>query len=318
MRVLRGILLAAILGLAAAYIPTPYTLTAPGRAIPASSILKVHYDKTYGTTGNFLMVTVLTESATVLYCLYGMLDPAANLTRDSERDGLQHAQSPPEQGQMELSQYFSTRVALEALGFEVTGKCLGLRVQSVLSSSPNDRTLLRGDRIDEVNGQPVTSVLHFKSLINKELKKKSVSVVVERGGRRIPLVLALIASSGEARVGAILRPEFNSVELPVKVDFMSGNTVGASGGLVFALEIYDQLSPTSLSKGRTIAATGTLDGQGRVGAIEGLPFKLIAAERSGASVFLVPRENWPEIENVATSMTIIPVKTFQEAIHALE
>lgn len=309
-----------VLGLAAAYTPTPYTLTAPGRIIPASSILTIHHDKLYPTTGNFLMVTILTEPATVLYCLYGMLDPAASLTRDSDGDGLQHAQSPSELGQMELSQYFSTRVALETLGFEVTGKCLGLRVLSVLPTSPNHEKLLIGDRIEEVNGQTVTSVLHFKSLINKQLESKDMkaSLVVERDGQRTTLVLPLTEVDGEARVGAILRPEFNSVELPVKVDFSNGNTIGASGGLVFALEIYDQLTAVSLSKGRTIAATGTLDGQGRVGPIGGLPFKLIAAERSGASIFLVPRENWPEIENIPTEMTVVPVKTFQEALHALE
>ena len=43
----------------------------------------------------------------------------------------------------------------------------------------------------------------------------------------------------------------------------------------------------------------------------------IAAERAGSSIFLVPRENWNEVKNEPTSMKVIPVATFQEALDAL-
>ncbi|MDI1289870.1 MAG: hypothetical protein PSX37_07990 [bacterium] len=73
-----------------------------------------------------------------------------------------------------------------------------------------------------------------------------------------------------------------------------------------------------MAKGRIIAATGTLNGAARVGGIEGLPFKLIAAERAGADIFLVPRENWDEVKNTQTKVKVIPVDTFQEALDALQ
>lgn len=317
-RVLRGILLAVLVAAAAFYTPTPYVLEAPGRAVSASSIVSVQDPQARPINGEYLMTTVLHEKASVMLCIYGFLDPQATLTKETPVTSGLKAQSPNDDGrQMELSQYLSTRVALEALGYETYGEYRGLSVLDLAPNSPNLGILQPGDTLVGLEQHRPPTFEDFRSLLAGKSVDDTLAATVVRQGRELPLRIALTQSDGRIRIGAILRQEYEGIALPVKVVFRSGNTSGASAGLVFALEIYDQLSSEDLAQGRVVAATGTLDGDGTVGPIEGLALKLVAAERAGADVFVVPRENWEEIQNVATTVKVIPVATFQEAIHAL-
>ncbi len=301
------------------YAPTPYVLNAPGRAVPVSSIVSIEDPKSKPVDGQFLMTTVLSEKATVLLCIYALLDPAATLSRDHVEGETHRAQSPGGSDQMELAQYISTRVALEKLGYQIQGKFLGLQILGIAPDSPNRESLQPGDLLIELDGKAKIDVADFRATIEDTTSGKALAAKVLRGGNPLSVKLSTMEVQGKQRAGVILRPQYSSVQLPIKVDFQSGNTSGASGGLVFALEIYDRLDvKTNLAKGRVIAATGTLDPSGQVGPIEGIAYKLVGAERAGASIFLVPRDNWPEIENVPTNMTVIPVSTFEEALRALE
>ena len=47
-----------------------------------------------------------------------------------------------------------------------------------------------------------------------------------------------------------------------------------------------------------MAGTGTITASGRVGGIGGIEEKMIGASRIGATVFLAPRENCPDIEHI--------------------
>jgi PDZ domain-containing protein len=209
-------------------------------------------------------------------------------------------------------------VALQDLGYQVHGDYLGLRILGLNPDSPNLDRLRPNDLIVELGGEKLPSMETFKSQLGHRAPGQTVSAVIRRDGSNESTELKLIKVRGRTRIGAVLRPEFASIALPVKVSFRDANTSGASAGLVFALEIFDELSEKDVARGRVIAATGTLDASGTVGPIEGLSLKLVAAERAGATVFLVPRENWPEIKNHPTTMKVIPVETFQEALHALE
>lgn len=314
-RVLRGIALAAALALAAFYTPTPYMLEAPGRTVPVSQMVVIGSPKAHPVNGQFLMTTVVVEKATVMLCLYSLFDPNASLTRLSS--GGDHAQSAPEGGQMELSQDFSARVALQNLGYPVEGEFHGLRIVEVDKGSPNANILKAGDILVDMGGKSPPTIDDLRQATRGKTTRNTLAAKVLRDGRTIDVNLGLKEVGGSMRIGVMLHPEFDKVALPVDIAFQSGNTVGASAGLVFALEIYDQLSPKDLARGRTIAATGTLYPRGEVGGIEGIRFKIIAAEHAGASIFLVPRENWNEVKDEPTSMKVIPVSNFQEALDAL-
>ncbi|MFP3361706.1 S16 family serine protease, partial [Planococcus sp. SIMBA_143] len=63
---------------------------------------------------------------------------------------------------------------------------------------------------------------------------------------------------------------------------------GPSAGLMFSLEIYNQLTEEDWTKGYEIAGTGTINDEGEVGPIGGIKQKIVAADGSGAEIFFAP------------------------------
>ena len=63
---------------------------------------------------------------------------------------------------------------------------------------------------------------------------------------------------------------------------------------MFALAIYDKLTPGSLTGGKKIAGTGEMAPDGTVGPIGGIRQKMAGAAEHGAKIFLVPAANCAE------------------------
>ena len=92
---------------------------------------------------------------------------------------------------------------------------------------------------------------------------------------------------------------------------------------MLALEIYNNLTKTDITKNRKIAGTGTIDENGIVGSIGGVKYKLIGAYNEGVDIFIVPNgENYDEAINVAKeekiNIKIIGVSTLKDAIEKLK
>ncbi len=79
------------------------------------------------------------------------------------------------------------------------------------------------------------------------------------------------------------------VDPKVKID--SHEMRGPSAGLMFTLEIYNQLVDEDLTRGHEIAGTGTINEKGEIGPIGGIQQKVVlAASDAGAEVFFAPNE----------------------------
>ena len=73
----------------------------------------------------------------------------------------------------------------------------------------------------------------------------------------------------------------------------------------------------NVDRGHKIAATGEIALDGTVGPIGGIKQKTIGAREAGVDVFLVPKANAATARKYAHGLRIIPVKNFQQALHAL-
>lgn len=95
--------------------------------------------------------------------------------------------------------------------------------------------------------------------------------------------------------------------------------MGSSHGLMVGLTTYASVIDDDLARGRHVAGTGRLLGDGTVGSIGGLRAKANAARRAGADVLLFPAS---QAHLLATfdpgQMQLLPVATLDEAILALE
>ncbi len=108
----------------------------------------------------------------------------------------------------------------------------------------------------------------------------------------------------------------------IKVTLKLSDVGGPSAGLLFSLGIVDKLDGDGkggdLTGGRSIAGTGTIDADGRVGAVGGVALKTQAARRDGATVFLVPEAECSDAESeLPKGLRLIPVATLKGAVSAL-
>ncbi|NEE20368.1 hypothetical protein G3M58_79660, partial [Streptomyces sp. SID7499] len=109
----------------------------------------------------------------------------------------------------------------------------------------------------------------------------------------------------------------------MKVEVDLGDIGGPSAGLFLSLGIIDKLdgngSGGDLTGGRTIAGTGTISADGKVGAVGGVSMKTQAAHRDGASVFLVPKAECAQAEaERPEGLRIVPVSTLKDAVGSLK
>ncbi|MBQ1163111.1 hypothetical protein KBZ21_34455 [Streptomyces sp. A73] len=123
-------------------------------------------------------------------------------------------------------------------------------------------------------------------------------------------------------VTAALRQLHRSPE-KVRVRLRLGDVGGPSAGLFFALGIVDKLDGDGaghgLTGGRTVAGTGTIDANGKVGAVGGIPLKTQAARRDGATYFLLPKAQCGEAQaQLPSGLRLVPVGSLQGALDALK
>jgi PDZ domain-containing protein len=128
-----------------------------------------------------------------------------------------------------------------------------------------------------------------------------------------------MADAQKAAVNYVLSKVSPELRNRVKLKISLGEVGGPSGGLMFALGAYELLTPDTLTGGKRIAGTGTIDDQGLVGPIGGIQQKLWAAYYDGDKFFLAPKENCDEVvDHVPTGLRVIPVGTFDEALKVVQ
>ncbi|WP_435969833.1 S16 family serine protease [Streptomyces sp. Qhu_M48] len=108
----------------------------------------------------------------------------------------------------------------------------------------------------------------------------------------------------------------------VKVELNLADIGGPSAGLLFSLGIVDKLDGDGdggdLTGGRTVAGTGTITADGKVGAVGGVSLKTQAAARDGATVFLVPKAECSDAEaELPKGMRLVPVTALSDAVASL-
>jgi PDZ domain-containing protein len=85
------------------------------------------------------------------------------------------------------------------------------------------------------------------------------------------------------------------------------------------LGVIDTLSGGTLTGGHTVAATGTMDASGNVGDVGGVPQKTVAVENAGATIFLVPPQEYQAaMSKDRKGLRIYAVSTLDQALRVLE
>ncbi|WP_127569732.1 SepM family pheromone-processing serine protease [Paenibacillus xylaniclasticus] len=312
-------------------IPTPYYLYQPGTVERLSSLITVDQgNKDSG--GSFNLTTVLSIRATnAATLIYGILQQDTEVRKASDVKGnltdaeyvrvLNHM--------MSASQRTAIASALTQSGHKVDAEVIGLFVTVIQPGSKANGVLQIGDIITSVDDEPATSVDRVSKYLSANKKAgDTVQLSVKRGGTLLTEQVQLVPLSADSRpvLGLTLEPEY-AITPERQVIFTASEIGGPSAGLMFALEIMDQLMSEDLTHGMKIAGTGTIDLEGNVGQIGGIRDKIVAAHLAGVELFFCPKDPEgtkgneqdaiDEAKKRGYDLRIVPVSTLAEAIEYL-
>jgi PDZ domain-containing protein len=311
------------LGLFAAISPLPYVTYAPGLTVNVlgdngkQPIIQIKGHKTYRDTGELRMTTVSVTERNSRLDLFTLLrtwsvrdDAIYPYEIQYGSSGSQQQDAQQGQDEMRASQDSAVAAALTRLGIDIHP---GIEVFEVTPGMPADGKIKVGDLLRSIDGHPIGPKTDVGKLLQAAPAGTPVSFVVERGGHRLHLDITPTTKDGHQVVGVILQVGYT---FPFKVSVnISKDIGGPSAGLMFALSIYDTLTPGSLTGGQVVAGTGTITADGQVGEIGGIQQKIAGARQDGAQLFLVPPANCADALGADNgSMRLVKTATLADAI----
>ncbi|MHB2015671.1 MAG: PDZ domain-containing protein, partial [Candidatus Xenobia bacterium] len=219
--------------------------------------------------------------------------------------------------QMAASKLTAKLVALRLTHVPVHLSTNGVRIVSFLPASRASSRLQQGDVIEQVDETSVQRYQDLRAALHGKRPGETVRMRVERAGTTLEEQVPTIDADGHTMIGIEVENHFDDSALPRRITINTRSIQGGSAGLMFTLEILRQLRGVDLAHGHVVAGTGTIDDVGDVGPVEGVAQKLVAAQRAGATIFMVPEENVCDLPRDTGGVRIIPVRTIHDALAAL-
>lgn len=231
------------------------------------------------------------------------------------------------QMQMKSSESAASVVALEHLGWDVPAD---VQVEGAVPGSDAVGKVEQGDQIESITTpdgtvHPVDSGAVPFALMRTVPPDSQMTLTVVRNGKTIDIPIvsskkALPDPDSEEATSSSLLGVYLSVhpQLPLDIDITLQDVGGPSAGMMFALGIYDRLTPGDLTGGVTIAGTGALSFNGQVEPIGGIQQKMVGANNDGAQWFLAPGTNCDEVVgHIPDGLNVTRVDTFDDALTAV-
>ncbi|WP_347550476.1 SepM family pheromone-processing serine protease [Pseudalkalibacillus hwajinpoensis] len=314
------------------FIDLPYYVTTPGEARQLDDVVSVEGGSADG--GEFMLTTVRVGEANVIQYVWAQFNEYHELIAEEMIKREEETDEEYHQRQLEVmagSQASATIVAYQAAGKEITITKDGVLVTGIIEGMPADGKLELGDLIVKVNGETVEETEQLLELLGQYSESDTVTLTIKRVGEEQEVELGFQAfpepyntEDGKVGVGITGPVTATTIETDPELKIDTDQIGGPSAGLMFSLEIYNQLTEEDWTKGYEIAGTGTINEDGEVGPIGGIKQKIVAADGSGAEIFFAPvaHSNYDDAmeaaDDIKTEMKIVPVETFQDAVDYLK
>ncbi|MFS4105025.1 PDZ domain-containing protein [Streptomyces sp. SID8381] len=328
---------------AGVFLPVPYSEMSPGPTVNTlgehggEPVLQISGHRTYPTDGHLNMTTVRVTSAdyrmNLAEAVYGWLAHDDKIVPHDTLypDGKTEQQSTQENAEeFSQSQESAKVAALKELGIPVKSWVI---VSTVVKDSPAQGNLHAGDVIKAVDGTAVKQPADVAKLVtaHKPGQKVVFTIVPAKDQaaaakqnkdatvtKDVTLTTAESHDTGAKRAVVGISAGTDHT-FPFTIDIKLADVGGPSAGLMFALGIYDKLTPGSLTGGKFVAGTGTIDDDGKVGPIGGIEMKTVGARDKGAQYFLTPADNCAAAaSDTPSGLTLVKVKTIGDALGALK
>ena len=307
--------------------PSPYLIERPGPVYDAlgkaagTPIITIQGKKSYPTDGSLDLLTITfgdlaPRNASWLEVGMSYLDPSMDRV---EKDliyppNVDSSQVEQEAETMMLDSQASAKAAALTL-LNIPFKS-SVRVTSVMKDTPSEGVLKANDIVLTVQGEKARDIDQIREFVQQTEGKRPVVFEIIRDGKQKTVQITPVKLEDKWRIGIYVGevPEF-----PFNIDITLDSVSGPSAGQIFALAIYDKLTPGSLTGGNVIAGTGTVAPDGTIGKIGGIKSKMYGAVRAGAKYFLAPAENCSEVVgNIPNGLKVIKVATLKDSLSALQ
>jgi PDZ domain-containing protein len=305
-------------------------ITKPGGAYELSPLVHVKGGDD-DDEGSLSLMTVSMLNATPTLYLYAKFNDSYKLLQPEQVRSPHESDEEYNIRQLKLmsdSQIHALQVAFEKAEkpYEIVND--GVFVMNVLEGGAVDGILSPGDRVLSIDGHEFKTTEEFVGYLSGKKDGEQVELAFERNDRKITETAELGPLPTEPdRIGlGISFVEDKKITTTPEVEIDSEQIGGPSAGLMFTLEILNQLLDEDITKGYDVAGTGTMESNGEVGRIGGIDQKVIAADNDGIEIFFAPDDETAHgiesnyalakktAEKIGTDMKVVPVKTVDDAL----
>lgn len=321
---LTSVVLVVAFGLLGGFVRVPYVALGPGPTYntlgspSGEPVIQVDGHRTFPTSGHLNMTTVSVTDHLSLLSALGLWVSGSYALAPRE------VYFPPNKTEKQIERkntraFKNSQTTAEAAALSYLGYPVRVVADEVVPGSPAEGVIAPGDEILSADGQRITDPQSLTEALSDTKPGDRVRVRFKHGDAPARVATVRLAQRPDDQPQGFLG--VNPAPRPAadfSVDISLADVGGPSAGLMFALAIVDKLTPGKLTGGAFVAGTGEITGQGKVGPIGGIGFKMVKAHEAGATVFLTPARNCPAAKSQAPDgMQLVKVNTLADAVDAL-
>ena len=300
-----------------------YYIVTGGGISDVSSRIKV--EEQYSTKGSFNISYVTELQGTVFSYLLSYIIPtwereSADLYKYTTTESIEDIEFRSDLD-LKVASSNATYWAYTLTNNEVKEKSSNLYV--ITSYEKYQNPLQVGDEILSIDNHAFNTVQEYRDYFQTKKAHDIVSIDLIRNGKNITAEATLYEVENQRIIGVGLQKLTEYETKPDLTIKFKRSESGPSGGLITALEIYNQLTKKDITKGYKIAGTGTIEEDGTIGQIGGVEHKILGAASAKADYFILPNgKNYKDglkyVKEKNLKIKLIAVDTIQDTIKKLE
>ena len=279
----------------------PYYIESTGGLLETTDRVKI--ENSYKQKGSFNMAYVNEMPATIPLMLVALINKNWDIVKEEDvkmtTETIDEAMTRSKL-YLDISLDNALLYAYTEAGKEVEVNNYNTVLMYKMETSKTDMVI--GDQIKKINNVDVNSLDDIQNEVEKYKSKDKISIDVINNNKEYSRYAIL---NEEGKIGVVLQTTFDIKTNPECIFNFGKKESGPSGGLMTTLTIYNYLIKEDITNGMKIAGTGTIEGDGTVGEIGGIKYKLAGVEKQKADLFFVPAgENYEECAKGIRHVTI--------------
>lgn len=302
------------------YLDTPYSVYSPGGLINVDERLNGEIHK---STGNINLTYVTFQDGKIPNLILALILPEWDIVKNS--DVTYDDETLEELNIKDRIHLYESVSNATFVAYTSAGKDIKIESESnyIVTIADYAKTNLKiGDKILSIENTDINNYNDILNIINNYNFNDTLNFKIKRNGKEVDCYAIIKDDDGNKRIGIGIS-KINEYKKDPDITYnYRDNESGASGGLMLSLALYNALTETDITKGKTISGTGTININGEIGEISGIKYKLYGAVKKKSDIFIVPSANYDEAmkekEKNKYKIQIIKAENFNQVLEELK